>query len=62
MMEDESGGDEKIIAVPATKLTRRYEKVTNYTDLPGITLEQIDAGLGFMRRLAAELGEAGPES
>ena len=42
MMEDESGGDEKIIAVPATKLTRRYENVKNYTDLPGITLEQIE--------------------
>ena len=42
LMEDESGGDEKIIAVPATKLTRRYETVTNYTDLPAITLEQIE--------------------
>ncbi len=42
MMEDEAGGDEKIIAVPANKLTRRYEKVTNYTDLPAITLEQIE--------------------
>ena len=27
MMEDEGGGDEKIVAVPANKLTRRYEKV-----------------------------------
>ena len=42
VMEDESGGDEKIIAVPANKLTRRYEKVVNYTDLPAITLEQIE--------------------
>ncbi len=41
LMEDEAGGDEKIIAVPAPKLTRRYENVTNYTDLPSITLEQI---------------------
>ena len=40
-MEDEAGGDEKILAVPATKLTRRYENVHNYTDLPQITLEQI---------------------
>ena len=38
MMEDEAGGDEKIIAVPSAKLTRRYEKVKNYTDLPEITL------------------------
>jgi inorganic pyrophosphatase len=40
-MEDNSGGDEKIIAVPVPKVTRRYERVTNYTDLPPITLEQI---------------------
>jgi inorganic pyrophosphatase len=40
-MEDESGGDEKIIAVPSPKLTQRYLHVLNYTDLPQITLEQI---------------------
>ncbi|PSC04732.1 inorganic diphosphatase [Alsobacter soli] len=40
-MEDEAGGDEKILAVPSTKLTRRYEKIANYTDLPQITLDQI---------------------
>jgi inorganic pyrophosphatase len=40
-MEDDGGGDEKIIAVPVPKLTRRYEHVRNYTDLPAITLEQI---------------------
>ena len=42
LMEDEAGGDEKIVAVPSTKLTRRYEKVKNYTDLPEITLQQIE--------------------
>ena len=41
MMEDEGGGDEKIIAVPVPKLTKRYENVHNYTDLPQITLDQI---------------------
>ena len=40
-MQDEGGGDEKIIAVPSPKLTRRYLNVHNYTDLPQITLEQI---------------------
>ena len=40
-MEDDAGGDEKILAVPAAKLTRRYENVHNYTDLPQITLDQI---------------------
>jgi inorganic pyrophosphatase len=41
-MEDEAGGDEKIIAVPVPKLTRRYEHIHNYTDMPGITREQIE--------------------
>jgi inorganic pyrophosphatase len=40
-MEDDGGGDEKIIAVPSDKLTKRYLNVKNYTDLPVITLEQI---------------------
>ena len=40
-MEDDGGGDEKIIAVPSPKLTQRYVSVKNYTDLPSITLEQI---------------------
>lgn len=42
VMEDDGGEDEKIIAVPTTKLTRRYEKVASYTDLPEITVEQIE--------------------
>ncbi|WP_306223719.1 inorganic diphosphatase [Bosea beijingensis] len=41
LMEDEAGGDEKILAVPVPKLTKRYENVHNYTDLPKITLDQI---------------------
>ncbi len=40
-MADESGGDEKIIAVPVPKLTKRYVNVHEYTDLPEITREQI---------------------
>src|SRR5437016_2510619 len=40
-MQDEAGGDEKVIAVPVPKLTKRYEHVMNYTDLPEITLQQI---------------------
>ena len=42
LMEDDGGEDEKIIAVPTTKLTRRYEKVLNYTDMPDITIQQIE--------------------
>jgi inorganic pyrophosphatase len=41
MMEDNSGKDEKVIAVPVPALTKRYEKVFNHTDLPDITLKQI---------------------
>ena len=40
-MEDEAGGDEKIIAVPSSKLTQRYDRVKTYSDLPDITLQQI---------------------
>jgi inorganic pyrophosphatase len=42
LMNDEAGGDEKLLAVPSTKLTRRYDSVRNYTDLPPITLQQIE--------------------
>ena len=42
IMEDEAGGDEKLIAVPSAKLTKRYANVADYTDLPAITLEQIE--------------------
>jgi inorganic pyrophosphatase len=41
IMEDDAGGDEKVIAVPATKITKRYEKIINASDLPEITLQQI---------------------
>src|SRR6478609_4240001 len=41
LMEDEAGGDEKIIAVPSSKLTQRYDKVKDFSDLPDITLQQI---------------------
>ena len=41
VMEDEAGGDEKLIAVPAPKITRRYENVHEVTDLPQITRDQI---------------------
>ena len=40
-MQDEAGGDEKVLAVPMPKLTKRYANVMNYTDLPEITLQQV---------------------
>ncbi|MEM1103161.1 MAG: inorganic diphosphatase [Pseudomonadota bacterium] len=41
IMEDDGGQDEKIIAVPARRLTRFYDEVEEYTDLPEILLDQI---------------------
>lgn len=40
-MEDQSGTDEKIIAVPVDDLHPFYSKVTSYKDLPEIFCEQI---------------------
>src|SRR5450432_2276736 len=42
LMEDEAGGDEKLLAVPSAKLTQRYARVNNFIDLPEITLKQIE--------------------
>ena len=54
MMTDEAGGDEKIIAVPSMKLTRRYEKVANYSDLPQITIQQIEHFFAHYKDLEGE--------
>jgi inorganic pyrophosphatase len=40
-MEDDAGGDEKIIAVPVPKLTKRYAHITEYSQMPEITIQQI---------------------
>lgn len=40
-MSDEGGEDEKIIAVPSPKLTKRYVDVTELMQIPEITREQI---------------------
>ncbi len=41
IMEDNAGQDEKILAVPSDHLTKRYENVKHFSDLPEITLLQI---------------------
>ena len=41
MMEDEGGMDEKILAVPASKLTPLYENIKSYKDLPELLIKQI---------------------
>jgi inorganic pyrophosphatase len=42
LMEDEAGADEKLLAVPSSWLTKRYDNVRTYSDLPEITLKQIE--------------------
>ncbi len=42
LMEDEAGLDEKLIGVPSAWLTARYNGVETYSDLPKITLDQIE--------------------
>jgi len=42
IMEDESGQDEKILAVPVNKLHPFYEDVSSYKDLHHILIEQIE--------------------
>src|ERR1700761_1032879 len=41
MMEDEAGGDDKIIAVPVDKLHPYYSNIGSYRDLPEILREQV---------------------
>ena len=41
IMEDNAGQDEKILAVPSQDLTKRYDHVLEYTDLPDITIQQV---------------------
>jgi inorganic pyrophosphatase len=41
-LEDEAGGDEKLLAVPETKTSPYYSDVFEATDLPSIVLQQIE--------------------
>ena len=40
-MQDDAGGDEKILAVPVPKLTKRYAHIHDYSQLPEITIQQV---------------------
>ena len=42
LMEDDGGVDEKVIAVPNHQLTKRYDNVENFSDLPEITRLQVE--------------------
>jgi inorganic pyrophosphatase len=41
-MEDNAGQDEKILAVPSHAVTKGFDDVHNYTDLPDINLQRIE--------------------
>ena len=41
-LEDEAGTDEKLLAVPTTRISPYYKDVADYTDLPPIVVEQIE--------------------
>lgn len=40
-MEDDGGRDEKILAVPSSKISLRYDSIKSVDDLPAITVQQI---------------------
>src|ERR1700760_1296005 len=42
LMEDNAGMDEKLVAVPSAHISARFDGIANYTDLPDITLKQIE--------------------
>jgi inorganic pyrophosphatase len=42
LMEDNAGMDEKIVAVPSNHISARFDGILNYSDLPDITLKQIE--------------------
>lgn len=54
VMSDEAGQDEKLLAVPSSKLTRRYDNVKSYSDLPSIALEQIEHFFAHYKDLESE--------
>lgn len=41
IMEDDGGQDEKILAVPSKRLSRYYDGIDEYTDLPKILIDRI---------------------
>lgn len=41
VMEDEAGMDEKLLAVPVTKIDPRYENINDFSDLPRATQDRV---------------------
>ena len=53
-LEDEAGGDEKLLAVPEAKTSPYYADVKEGTDLPGIVLQQIEHFFTHYKDLESE--------
>lgn len=51
MMEDEAGIDEKIVAVPHQKLTKYYDNIQSYQDLPQVLQDRIPHFFGHYKDL-----------
>ena len=57
VMEDNAGQDEKILAVPSQALTQRYDHINEFSDLPDITIRQVQH---FLRALqGSRTGQVG---
>jgi inorganic pyrophosphatase len=41
VLEDEAGGDEKVLAVPTRHITQLYDRVHSWQDIPEIDLKRI---------------------
>ncbi|WP_017931260.1 inorganic diphosphatase [Robiginitomaculum antarcticum] len=54
LMEDEAGMDEKIVAVPHQKLTKYYDQVQTYRDLPQVLQDRIPHFFAHYKDLEAE--------
>ncbi len=66
LMEDEGGQDEKILAVPQTRLHPFFSEVESYNDLPPILIKQISHFFEHYKDLESNkwvkiLGWKGPE-
>ncbi len=66
MMEDEAGIDEKIVAVPHSKLTPYYDGIKTYLDLPQVMQDRIPHFFAHYKDLEPNkwvkiLGWEGPE-
>jgi inorganic pyrophosphatase len=51
MMEDESGIDEKILAVPIVKIDPTYKNIDNYDQLPEIIIQRITHFFEYYKKL-----------